>query len=180
MPDHAKETTTDNDQSSAKNSNAYNRLRRWYLARLRKTALASAATADMTPATLVKLDQETIQKVLAQTGSEPTRIAPPSPHSVSSEKPFNWFSFCFSYWASTLVLTVLLIFQIKSFNVTAAAACIPSLFFGQFAQCDLPFPFPAAPMFFVAWPLYLILMSKLAVLATKSGPMKKIDLDDLG
>src|ERR1700733_3958005 len=42
------------------------RLRSWYLARLRKTALQAEAGSDLTPATLVRTDRDALEKLIAE------------------------------------------------------------------------------------------------------------------
>lgn len=55
-------------------SNAYTRLRLWYLARLRKLSLASESELKLTPAALISADKENIERqILAERDAgEPT------------------------------------------------------------------------------------------------------------
>jgi PAS domain S-box-containing protein len=57
-------------------STAYQHLRNWYLARLRRTALTDGTNSSITPATLIKRDRAALEQLIAQTAEQPIEKSP--------------------------------------------------------------------------------------------------------
>jgi PAS domain S-box-containing protein len=57
-------------------STAYQHLRNWYLARLRRTALTDGTNSSITPATLIKRDRAALEQLISQTAEPPIEKSP--------------------------------------------------------------------------------------------------------
>jgi PAS domain S-box-containing protein len=99
-------------------TDADERLRSWYLARLRKAALQTQAGSDLTPATLVRRDRDALEKLIA----EPARSAAPEPNLKAIAKLTEAAPLLFSI---TLVAINALLFVWILFDEPCSAALLP-------------------------------------------------------
>ena len=68
----------------------YERLRSWYLARLRKLSLENVAAQGLTPASLIQADRENIEKIILKSQARN--------YGEKSRKQLGVNCFCISFW----------------------------------------------------------------------------------
>jgi PAS domain S-box-containing protein len=103
---------------NALQTDADERLRSWYLARLRKAALQAQAGSDLTPATLVRTDRDALEKLIA----EPARTSSSEPKLDAKAKFTDAAPLTFSI---ALVAINALLFVWILFDEPCSAALLP-------------------------------------------------------
>jgi PAS domain S-box-containing protein len=98
--------TTKSSQSSS-----YQGLKSWYLARLRKAALAAQAENDMTPATLVLRDRQALEDLIAE-------AAQPTPEDTPRKREYLPWVFCAFIVTTNILMLIWLVFD---------EPCLPAL-----------------------------------------------------
>jgi hypothetical protein len=155
--------TTASDQQRATAS--YALLRKWYLARLRKSVQQSFAGSDLTPATLIKRDEETLDRISRATAV--TDYSAAAEVAVSSRT--NMSKIVFSVWCVAVITFILRLLLEHGFDLPDSWVSLLNVFNLRFQEAKIAGWWQLAPLFIPTWPLFWLLM-----LALSGKPDKKL------
>jgi hypothetical protein len=144
---------SDPTQSSDMNAEReYSKLRSWYLARLRKQAIAQATTNSLTPAALVAADRKFVEQRIIEQANQ---------HVESPQKILTFGKRMNIIWAVVSVTFALWLLILEGFDIGATASTYFSLTIGWLLgdspdvlfKAGLPSYFILLPVISIGWPV---------------------------
>jgi hypothetical protein len=154
--------TTASDQERPTPS--YALLRKWYLARLRKSLQQSFAGSDLTPATLIKRDEETLERISrASAGADYSATA-----NVAVSSRISLLQIVFLVWCVVVIAFMLRLLLENGFDPTESWMSLLNMFHLRFQEAKITGWWQMAPLFILTWPIFWLFMLALSGKPNKS------------